>query len=100
MLARSRRSLEYSARAENRPGNPADGLSAKSPPSRKEREKGRAPDSCALAKGWASPLLKEETGAGRGGGSDLYKLPNGDIIVKGKGGIGPGEPTGININNL
>jgi hypothetical protein len=37
-------------------------------------------------------LLKEEIGAGRGGRSDLYKLPNGDIIVKGKGDIGPGEP--------
>jgi RHS repeat-associated protein len=45
-------------------------------------------------------MLKEETGTTRSGRSDLYKLPNGDIVVKGKGGIGPGEPTGININKL
>jgi len=38
---------------------------------------------------------------GRGTGStDLYKTPDGEIVVKGKGGVGPGEPTGININNL
>jgi hypothetical protein len=45
-------------------------------------------------------MLKEETGTTRSSKSDLYKLPNGDIVVKGKGGIGPGEPTGININRL
>jgi RHS repeat-associated protein len=45
-------------------------------------------------------MLKEETGTTQSSKSDLYKLPNGDIIVKGKGGIGPGEPTGININRL
>jgi hypothetical protein len=38
---------------------------------------------------------------GKGAGkTDLYKTPDGDIVVKGKGGVGPGEPTGININNL
>jgi hypothetical protein len=45
-------------------------------------------------------MLKEETGTTSSSRSDLYKLPNGDIVVKGKGGIGPGEPTGININML
>lgn len=45
-------------------------------------------------------LLKEESAAGRGWRSDLYKLPNGDIIMNGKGGISPGEPTGICINKL
>ena len=34
------------------------------------------------------------------GQTDLYKTPNGDIVVKGKGGKGPGEPTGININDI
>jgi hypothetical protein len=28
------------------------------------------------------------------------KTPDGDIVIKGKGGVGPGEPTGININKL
>lgn len=31
---------------------------------------------------------------------DLYKDPKGNIIIKPKGGSGPGEPTGININDL
>ena len=31
---------------------------------------------------------------------DLYKKPNGDIVVKPKGGAGEGDPTGININDL
>jgi hypothetical protein len=31
---------------------------------------------------------------------DLYKTPEGDIVIKLKGGVGPGEPTGININDL
>jgi RHS repeat-associated protein len=31
---------------------------------------------------------------------DLFKKPNGDIVVKLKGGGGPGEPTGYNINDL
>jgi RHS repeat-associated protein len=30
---------------------------------------------------------------------DLYKKPNGDVVVKPKGGNGPGEPTGYNIND-
>jgi RHS repeat-associated protein len=30
---------------------------------------------------------------------DLFKNRNGDIFVKPKSGIGPGDPTGININN-
>jgi RHS repeat-associated protein len=33
-------------------------------------------------------------------GQDLYKDRRGDIYVKPKGGAGPGEPTGININDL
>ncbi|WP_428746103.1 polymorphic toxin type 33 domain-containing protein, partial [Sulfurimonas sp.] len=31
---------------------------------------------------------------------DLYKNKNGDITVKPKGGNGPGEPTGLNINDF
>ena len=31
---------------------------------------------------------------------DLYKDTSGNIYVKPKGGAGPGEPTGININDL
>ncbi len=31
---------------------------------------------------------------------DLYKKPNGDICVKPKGGKGPGDPLGININGF
>lgn len=34
------------------------------------------------------------------GGMDLYKDAQGNVYVKGKGGVGPGEPTGINLNNL
>ncbi len=51
-------------------------------------------------KGIDPELLKEEIGVTRSSKSDLYKMPNGDIIVKGKGGVGSGEPTGININHL
>ncbi|MFD2034529.1 polymorphic toxin type 33 domain-containing protein [Belliella marina] len=39
-------------------------------------------------------------GGKRTGQTYLYKYPAGDIFVKGKGGKGPGEPTGININDL
>jgi len=31
---------------------------------------------------------------------DLYKNKNGDILVKPKGGKGPGESTGLNINDF
>jgi RHS repeat-associated protein len=31
---------------------------------------------------------------------DLFKSPTGEIVVKPKGGQGPGDPTGININDL
>jgi RHS repeat-associated protein len=44
--------------------------------------------------------VHELKGGKRTGQTDLYKTPNGDIVVKGKGGVGPGEPTGININDL
>jgi RHS repeat-associated protein len=44
--------------------------------------------------------LKKEVFPGGTGNKDLYKTPSGDIFVKGKGGAGPGEPTGININKL
>jgi len=32
------------------------------------------------------------------GGLDLYKDEHGNILIKPRGGIGPGEPTGLNIN--
>jgi len=35
-----------------------------------------------------------------GKGTDLYKDQKGNIYVKPKGGVGPGDPTGININDL
>jgi Bacterial toxin 33 len=31
---------------------------------------------------------------------DLFKRPNGDICVKPKDGSGPGEDTGLNINDF
>lgn len=31
---------------------------------------------------------------------DLYRKPNGDIVMKPKGGAGPGEPTGYNLRDL
>lgn len=31
---------------------------------------------------------------------DLFRRPNGDIVVKPKGGRGPGEPTGLNLNDI
>jgi hypothetical protein len=31
---------------------------------------------------------------------DLYKDASGNIYVKRKGGTGPGEPTGVNVNHL
>jgi hypothetical protein len=31
---------------------------------------------------------------------DLYKDKDGNIVVKPKGGNGPGEPTGLNINDF
>ena len=34
------------------------------------------------------------------GGLDLYKDKAGNVLVKPKGGHGPGEPTGVNLNNL
>jgi len=39
-------------------------------------------------------------GGKRTGQTDLYKKPNGDIVIKPKSGNGPGEPTGINIKDL
>jgi len=41
--------------------------------------------------------LKKTGPRGRG---DLYKDKKGNVYVKPKGGSGPGEPTGININEL
>ena len=31
---------------------------------------------------------------------DLFKRPDGEIVVKPKNGSGPGDPTGINLNDL
>ena len=31
---------------------------------------------------------------------DLSKKPNGDVVIKPRNGIGPGEPTGVNLNDL
>jgi RHS repeat-associated protein len=35
-----------------------------------------------------------------GRGKDLFKKPNGDIVVKPRNGWGPGEPTGWNVRDL
>jgi hypothetical protein len=51
-------------------------------------------------KNYDPEIIKDETFPGSGGKIDLYKTPDGDIVIKGKGGVGPGEPTGININKL
>jgi RHS repeat-associated protein len=49
-----------------------------------------------LKKGGVDPHdLKQENPSTK----DLYKDQNGNIIVKPKGGNGPGEPTGLNIND-
>jgi len=45
-------------------------------------------------------LKIEITGSNKTGQFDLFKDKGGNIFVKPKGGRGPGEPTGININNL
>ncbi len=42
---------------------------------------------------------EEMKGSKHAGQRDLYKKPNGDVVVKPKGGKGPGEPTGYNIND-
>jgi hypothetical protein len=42
--------------------------------------------------------LKE--GLGAGGEQELFKDRKGNVIIKPKDGSGPGEPTGININDL
>jgi len=31
---------------------------------------------------------------------DLFKTKDGEILIKPKSGIGPGEPTGFNLNEL
>lgn len=49
-------------------------------------------------------IAEDDVHAAKGGKSaskrDLYKKPNGDIVVKPKGGKGPGEPTGFNMKDL
>jgi hypothetical protein len=43
----------------------------------------------------------EELKGGKATGKlDLFKDPKGNIIIKPKSGNGPGDPTGININNI
>jgi hypothetical protein len=37
---------------------------------------------------------------GAGGRFDLLKDPDGNILVKPKNGRGPGDPTGLNINDI
>lgn len=44
--------------------------------------------------------IHEIKGAKGASTRDLYKTPGGDIVVKPKGGTGPGEPTGLNINDF
>ncbi len=39
-------------------------------------------------------------GVKKTGGFNLYKDEQGNILIKPPGGIGPGEPTGLNINQL
>jgi hypothetical protein len=46
--------------------------------------------------GETAEQIKGEKHAGQ---RDLYKKPNGDVVVKPKGGKGPGELTGYNIND-
>ena len=43
--------------------------------------------------------LKEQIVGAHGAQYDLYKQPNGDIELFGKGGIGEGIETGINVNH-
>jgi RHS repeat-associated protein len=75
----------------------------------KEAE-GNASQDHPLTKGEIKELQKEiskdgfknieslKTPRGKGAGKyDLYKKPNGDVVVKPKGGSGPGEPTGYNV---
>jgi hypothetical protein len=80
---------------------------------------GAKPPSTEGAKGGANPAQDKKLSAGeakklaaagyhphdlkpqkKGAHFDLYKTPNGDIVVKPKGGRGEGDPRGININDL
>jgi hypothetical protein len=53
-----------------------------------------------LADGYQSLEDLKVPGGKGAGGYDLYVKPNGDIVIKPKSGIGPGEPTGYNIHDL
>ena len=44
--------------------------------------------------------LKQGIAGKRTGGVDLYKDPQGNVVVKPREAKGPGEPTGVNINEL
>lgn len=44
--------------------------------------------------------IKQSGSGGRVSDKDLYKDREGNVLVKPKGGKGPGEPTGINLNDL
>jgi hypothetical protein len=44
--------------------------------------------------------VHELKGGKNTGQIDLYKTPKGDIVIKGKGGKGPGGPNGLNLNDL
>ena len=45
-------------------------------------------------------IKAEIVGNKNGSKFDLYKDKKGNIYVKPKGNIGPGEPAGYNLNNL
>ena len=49
--------------------------------------------------GWRYNHVKTQSGK-NASHYDLYTEPNGDIVVKPKGGTGIGTPTGYNVNEL
>jgi hypothetical protein len=97
----------------------ADGAGALQPPGgnekppRGKKPKAKEPDSLEsgkqdklLSKGEVDALKKmgvdihDLKGKKNASQRDLYKTADGEIVVKPKGGAGPGEPTGYNIKDL
>jgi hypothetical protein len=72
----------------------------------KKKDDGKAKDRQKLSKGEIKKLEgkgidAEELKGGKATGKlDLYKDKEGNVFIHPKGGSGPGEPTGININDF
>jgi hypothetical protein len=69
------------------------------PPPLRNPRRGGHPENQNRVKGWATRHPENQNRV-KDWPTRLYKTSSGEIVVKGKGGIGAGEPTGINIKNL